>query len=142
MVSMTLTFALSDLTVVTVHALLVTMILSGLIGIYSVPIFDSLEYKIGIPVHVVITSVVVAAMMVYSGFLSLLQIFSVGFIALYLLIYAIIWLIIIYINHKTVEQVNDSLKNRRKEKHYLLHINCTKLNFMLKYSSFWNKITA
>lgn len=72
---MTFTFALSDLTVVTVHALLVTMILSGLIVIYSVPIFDSLEYKIGIPVHVVITSVVVATMMVYSGFLSFYKFF-------------------------------------------------------------------
>lgn len=90
------------------------MIMAGIIGVFS-GLLDIDDFRIELPVHFVVTFLIVVAMMAFNGWLQWQNwTFWLLFGIEYLIIYGIAWLIIFLSGNLKLKRINKTLQARNK----------------------------
>lgn len=90
------------------------MIMAGIIGVFS-GLLDIDDFRIELPVHFVVTFLIVVAMMAFNGWLQWQNwTFWLLFGIEYLIIYGIAWLIIFLSGNLKLKRINKTLQERNK----------------------------
>ncbi|KRK86316.1 DUF3021 domain-containing protein [Lentilactobacillus sunkii] len=90
------------------------MIMAGIIGVFS-GLLDIDDFRIELPVHFVVTFLIVVTMMAFNGWLQWQNwTFWLLFGIEYLIIYGIAWLIIFLSGNLKLKRINKTLQERNK----------------------------
>lgn len=102
------------LTSISVFTLGTVGLCSGLIGVVSVVLFDllSLEYRLSFILHYVMTLLIIIVMNMVNGWNAYLL--SLKSLINFTIIYVIVWLVEIWMNHNKVNRINEKLQARKK----------------------------